>query len=156
MIRGVVLIRAGMSKNRRFYGENVLQQAAPIFENSRAYANHPSKSESKDRPERSIRDLTGFYKNVVYENGLLKADRYFTRTAAGNDAWEIAQDIAKGIAPSDLAGLSINAVGTGKVDTFEDGEALRVEGITSAISVDDVSVPAAGGGYALTASAGSD
>lgn len=156
VIRGVVLIRSGMSKNRRFYGDTVLQTAAPVFEGSRAYANHPSKSESKDRPERSIRDLTGFYKNVTYENGILKADRHFLRTSAGNDAWEIAQAVATGNAPPSLAGLSINAIGTGKVEPFEDGEALRVESITSAISVDDVSQAAAGGSYALTASAGDE
>jgi arsenate reductase-like glutaredoxin family protein len=156
VIKGVVLIRAGMSKNRRYYGEDVLKAAAPIFEAAKAYANHPSKAETKDRPERSIRDITGFYKNVIFENGAVRADRYFTRNQAGQDAWALAEDIISGRAPASLAGLSINAVGTGKVDKFEDGEALRVESITGALSIDDVSQPAAAGSYVFTASNGDE
>lgn len=151
VIHNVVLIRAGMSKNRRFYSEGVLQKAAGVFEGAKAYANHPSRAESKDRPERSVRDITGWYANVRYEEGALRGDRYFTRNQAGADAWAIAEDILSGRAPHTLAGLSINAVGTGKMDTFEDGEALRVESISAAVSVDDVSNPAAGGTYALVA-----
>jgi len=61
-----------------------------------------------------------------------------------------------GRAPSTLAGLSINAVGTGKMVKEDDGDVLEVESITHAISVDDVSSPAAGGGYTLVASSGDE
>lgn len=156
MIENVILIKAGMSANRRFYGEDVLQASAPVFEGAKAYANHPGRNEIKERPERSIRDITGWYDNVRYEAGALRANRHFTRNQAGLDAWAIAEDVINKRAPATLAGLSINAVGTGKTDKFEDGEALRVESITQALSVDDVTTPAAGGGYVLTASAGDD
>lgn len=156
VINGVVLIRAGKSANNRRYSEAVLQAAAPVFESSKAYANHPSRAEAKDRPERSIRDITGWYQNVRYESGRLVADRYFTRTQAGQDAWAIAEDVITKRAPATLAGLSINAVGTGKMVKEDDGDVLEVESITHAISVDDVSSPAAGGGYVLTASNGDE
>lgn len=156
VIRNVVLIRAGMSKNRRYYSEGVLQKAVSVFEGAKAYANHPTRAENKERPERSVRDITGWYANVRYTEGALRADRYFTRTQAGNDAWAIAEDILSKRAPATLAGLSINAVGTGQVEKFEDGEALRVESISQAVSVDDVSNPAAGGGYVLTAGSGDE
>ena len=156
VIENVILIKAGMSANRRFYSESVLQSSAPVFEGAKAYANHPAKSEHKERPERSIRDITGWYQNVRFESGALRADRFFTRNQAGNDAWAIAEDVITKRAPASLAGLSINAVGTGVKESFEDGEGLRVESITQALSVDDVTTPAAGGGYVLTASAGDD
>lgn len=156
VIKQVVLIRAGMSKNRRFYGEQTLKEAVAVFEGAKAYANHPSKDEQKNRPERSIRDITGWYSGVHYHEGAIRADRYFSRTQAGNDAWAIAEDIVSKRAPATLAGLSINAVGSGAPRKFDDGEALEVTAITAANSVDDVSIPAAGGGYTLTASDGGD
>lgn len=151
LIRGVVLLKAGLSVNRRLYPEAVLREAVTAFEGVRAYANHAPRGAKDDR---SIRDLTGWYANVRYENGALRADRHFTRTQAGQDAWAIAEDIVSGRAPSGLAGLSISAVGTGKTQRLDDGEALVVEAITAADSVDDVSSPAAGGAYVLTASTG--
>ena len=139
-IQGVVLIRAGMSKNRRYYSDSVLQAAVPVFEGAKAYADH-------GKGARSIRDVSGWYTNVAYREGKLMADRAFSRTQAGNDAWAIAEDIVSGRAPSSLAGLSINAIGTGQTKKFDDGDGLNVESITAAQSVDDVDNAAAGGSY---------
>lgn len=148
VIRNVRLIKAGMSLNRRHYPADVLRQAAPIFEGAKAYVGHADPRQPRDR----FRDLSGWYSNVRFEGDSLLADRHFTRTDAGNTAWAIAQDIADGRAPASLAGLSINAVGTGTNRKRDDGEVLEVESITSATSVDDVDAPAASGGYRLTAS----
>lgn len=141
-IKNVVLIRAGRSANDRYYPDQVLLSAAALFNNAASYANH-------DRGDdlisgRSMRDLTGWYQNVRYEGQALKADRYFTRTQAGEDAWQLAQQIVSGEAPKTLAGLSINAMGEGHID--EEGT-LMVDSITRVFSVDDVDVPAAGGAY---------
>lgn len=141
-IKNVVLIRAGRSANDRYYPDHVLLSAAALFNNAASYANH-------DRGEdlisgRSMRDVTGWYQNVRYEGQALKADRYFTRTQAGEDAWQLAQQIVSGEAPKTLAGLSINAMGEGHID--EEGT-LMVDSITRVFSVDDVDVPAAGGAY---------
>lgn len=142
-LQGVVLIRAGTSKNKRYYGESVLQAAAPIFENAPAYADHPQ----KPGQGRSIREFTGQYKNVRYENGALRADRVFAGTLAGQDALAIARDIIEGRITPNVAGLSINAVGSGKNAKREDGDVFEVESISAAQSVDDVANPAAGGSY---------
>lgn len=147
------IIVAGMSKNKRLYGEDVLKNAAPLFEGVKAFANHPTKAESKDRPERSVRDVTGWLSNVEYREGALYATRNFTRTQAGLDAWSLVEDITSGRAPAGLMGASINAVGRGKAS--DDG-VMIVESIDAVLSVDDVTTPAAGGGFALQASAGDD
>lgn len=154
VISGVVLIKAGMSVNRKYYPEKVLQESAPLFEGVHAFADHP---EMKDLDKtRGIRNITGWYTNVRYQEGKLLADRHFTRTQAGNDVWAIVEDIISGRAPASLAGLSINAVGPGRFKKYDDGDAIEVEGIRKARSVDDVTLPAAGGSYTLLASADDD
>lgn len=140
VLRNVRLIAAGMSLNRRQYSEEVLQKAAPLFEGVKAYDNHQSGS-------RPVSSLTGWYKDVRYERGALYADRYFSNTQAGRDVKSIAEDIVSGNAPKTLAGLSINAIGTGKTQKSDAGDVLVVESITRAESVDDVTNPAAGGLY---------
>lgn len=148
LLKGVVLIRSGMSLNRRFYSEDVLKNAVKVFEATKSYDSHK-------KGERQVSEISGWYSNVRYEEGALRADRYFSRTRAGQDVWSIAEDIVSGRAPRTLAGLSINAVGTGKSKKFDDGDALNVESISAATSIDDVSQPAAGGTY-LTASNGDE
>lgn len=147
ILRDVILIRSGKSLNKRNYPEAVLQSAVSVFEGSRAFDSHA-------KGERRVGELTGYYQNVRYENGTLKADRHFLPTTAGKDVMAVVEAIKNG-APRTLAGLSINAVGTGKVQKIDGEDILNVESITSANSVDDVVSPAAGGTY-LTASTGDE
>lgn len=144
VLKGVVLIRAGESANKRDYPAAVLQASVPVFEGVKAFADHPSRADLKERSERSVRDITGWYANVRYVEGKLVADRHFVPTQAGQDAWALAEMVATGKAPKSLAGLSINAVGSAR--KREDGGVV-VEAISYAHSVDDVTTPAAGGGY---------
>lgn len=147
VLRNVILIRSGKSLNKRNYPEAVLQSAVSVFEGSKAFDSHA-------KGERRVGELTGYYQNVRYEEGTLKADRYFLPTTAGKDVMAVVEAI-KGGAPRTLAGLSINAVGTGKVQKIDGEDVLNVESITAANSVDDVVSPAAGGTY-LTASTGDE
>lgn len=140
VLRNVVLIKAGMSKTRRHYSEEVLRKAAPLFEGARAFDSHKE-------GERRVGEITGYYTDVRYEKGALRADRHFTNTRAGRDVWEVAQAVASGQAPASLAGLSINARGAGKTKRLADGDAFMVESISDVISVDDVDAASAGGSY---------
>lgn len=141
VLRNVTLIRAGLSKNRRYYPETVLEKAAGLFEGVKAYNDH---SPFGHRPT----DITGWYTNVRYESGRLLADRHFTRTQSGCDVMTLAEDIVNKRAPASLSGLSIAVVGTGQEREFEDGAmGIEVESIVAAHSVDDVTEPAAGGSY---------
>lgn len=140
MLSNVVLIRAGKGKNGNFYPESTLQAAVGVFEGVRAYDGHAAGA-------RKVAEITGFYKDVRYDAGALKADRYFTDTAAGRDVWAVAESIAKGEAPVMLAGLSINASGTGKKRQMDGGEVFWVDAIKEGYSVDDVDNPAQFGSY---------
>lgn len=140
VLRNVTLITAGMSANRRLYSEAVLEKAAPLFEGVKAYDGHK-------RGPRSVGEITGWYTNVRYDGGKLRADRYFANTDAGRNVMAVAEDIVTGRAPASLAGLSINAVGTARSERRDGVDVTVVEAITGATSVDDVDVPAAGGTY---------
>jgi len=138
------LIRVGRSANGRIYRPEVLQKAAPLFEGVKTYANHPSASERRERPERSTRDVTGWLSDVEWREDALYATRHFTRTQAGQDAWALVEDVVTGRAPVTLIGASINAIG--RATRNDDGDWL-VESIDAVYSVDDVTTPAAGGGF---------
>jgi hypothetical protein len=139
-----VIIRAGVSKNKRYYSEALLQTALLLFEGVKTYANHP---QAKGNGERSVRELTGWIDGVEYQNGNLTGRRHFLRTQAGQDSWAIVEDIVNGKAPASLMGASINAIGKGKPGKMDNEEVLIVESIEAIHSVDDVTNAAAGGGW---------
>lgn len=139
-VENVILIKAGMSLNRRRYSESVLLAAAPLFEGVKAYNDHGF--------FQKVTDITGWYTNVRFEAGALRGTRHFTRNQAGQDVYAVVEDILNKVAPASLAGLSISAVGKGREAKGPDGEPYtEVEAITAAHSVDDVTEPAAGGAY---------
>ena len=141
------IIRAGKSKNNRMYSEEVLRTASPLFEAAKAFADHPSKSEVKDRPERSIRAISGWFSDVAFEEGALVATRHFTNNESGKDSWALVEQIVTGKAPATLMGASINAVGRGRMEKVNGEDILVVESIEGVVSCDDVSQPAAAGGW---------
>lgn len=141
-IARVTLIKPGWSANGRHYSATVLKNAASLFEGGQAYADHPGKTERKDRPERSVRDLVGWYSNVKQEtDGRLTAD------------FHIVQDWLKPVVRASvtenakLAGLSINALGETRMGEVDGKRGIIVEGIVKHNSTDVVTTPAAGGKF---------
>ena len=147
VIHNVRLIRVGESANRRHYDASVLEKAAPLFENVKSYSNHPARNEQRDQPERSVRDITGWFTHSEYRKDGIYATRHFTRNQAGQDSWALAEDIIAGRAPANLLELSINAIGKGKVKTIDGKQSVIVESIERVHSVDDVTTGAAGGSF---------
>jgi hypothetical protein len=137
------IIRVGRSANGRIYDAAVLRRAAPLFENVKTFADHPIDGRG-ERPERSVRQITGWLDNVEFREDGLYATRHFTRNQAGQDTWALVRDIVEGRAPATLLGGSINAVGRAR--RAENGD-LIVESIEAVHSVDDVTAPAAGGQF---------
>jgi hypothetical protein len=138
----VTLIRKGWSKNAppfdAYYSEAVLAAAAPLYEGVKAYADHPTETEMKDRPERSIRDIVGWYENVRVENGALRGELHLLESA---QPW--LSPLLK--EKPDLVGLSHNAMGKTKLAEAEGRTGRVVEAIAKVNSVDVVTTPAAGG-----------
>lgn len=143
----VTLIRAGWSANGKYYSRETLGRAVPAFEGARAYVNHPTVSEGKERPERDVRDMAGYYKNVRQaDDGSLKG----TLKLIGRNGDDLMPLVNEALTNKpDLLGLSINALGKTKMGEAEGRKGVLVEEIVSArsTSTDIVTTPAAGGKF---------
>lgn len=137
------IIRAGTSLRGTVYSPEVLQSALTLFEGAQTFADHPTADEDRLRPERSVRGITGWLTDVHWREDALWATRHFTRNQAGADMLSLIEDILSGKAPPSLMGASINIIGKGK---RANGKVI-IESIDRVVSVDDVTMPAAGGGF---------
>lgn len=128
----VVLIKEGMGnlKDRFFYSKQALRTAEErqLFNGVQAYADHPSALDEEIRPERSTKDIIGYYENVKYEEsedgqGMLVADLSVSTTISQD--WVLALltnsvDYSTKFKERDLVGLSINASGPAEPVSIED------------------------------------
>ena len=142
----VVLIRAGLSMNRVFYPDAVLREAAPRFEGARVLAR--SDEEHAQGKGKDVRNVVGWISGVKFAEGAAPDAGRLTgklNLAAGAkalrenlaDAWQRGK--------RDLAGLSIDADGTAKVEMREAQRVRVAKSITRVNSVDLVVDPGAGG-----------
>lgn len=136
----VCLIQPGDSLNGARYRPEVLEAAAPLFEGVKAFSDHATQHEMRERPERSVRDIVGWFDGVrMTESGLVA--RFHV---ADNARWlrELLLDCYEHGKPN-LIGFSIDAVAEGR--RSPDNQAFVVERILKVRSVDVVTEPAAGG-----------
>ena len=140
----ITLIKEGLTTDkRRYYPRSVLESAVTLFEGTQAFADHPTKSEMKDRPERSIRDLIGVYDSVRLDESSGVASIKANLNTMDSKPW-VRDLLNMAIESSSLCGASIHADGT-VLPKGRDGADL-VESIKSVFSTDIVTKPNAGGG----------
>ena len=153
-LSGIVLVE-GRSANGNVYTREALESGVKVFAGKPIYADHPGRSESVDRPERSVRDLVG---RLPVDPG----DLWVAEVTGGPHAGKLALQYRNGLL-SETAGWlatliregiagdqSINAFGVGRDDP-EGG--FIVEAFEQAISLDFVTTAAAGGRAQLEAAA---
>lgn len=153
----VVVVEEGFGNptDRNYYSKQALREAvtAGKFEGLRCYANHPSKSEERDRPERSIRDLIGNYRNGTYRevDGLGQAVAELHVIPGDDYDWarslieSAIADTDAGIAPK--AGISIDGSGVVQIREADDGPYFEVQSLDYLPSADVVTTPGAGGTF---------
>lgn len=119
----VALIQEGLGNLRDcyYYTRGALEGAAAngTFEGKKCYADHPSASDERDRPERSVRDIIGHFENVHIEeaddgSARLCADLIVFPTPAFEWARTLVSQairFSKKYPDRELVGLSINASG---------------------------------------------
>lgn len=116
----VVLIQEGLGNLRdaHYYTAQALQDAIPMFEGSKCYANHPARDEEENRPERSVRDIIGHFENVHVETIDGRAELRGSLVILANPSFEWARgqiihsiDYKKKFPDKHFVGLSINASG---------------------------------------------
>jgi hypothetical protein len=140
----VVALRSGVSKNGYGYGPEVVRSLAPLLEGARAFADHPGPHE---RPERSVRDLVGYYRDARVEERASGGQATMTRVVAtlhvlesAGWLWSLVQEaLAQGV--PDLVGVSIDA----EALVEEAGAVREVTRFVSLYSCDVVTRPSAGG-----------
>ena len=119
------LIQEGMGnfRDRFFYTRESLESAIAIFEGRKCYADHPSRTEESDRPERSVRDIIGHFENVHVEESddgcaMLVADLILLPDSPFEWARSLvrhAVEYGKRYPGQEFVGLSINASGDAEV-----------------------------------------
>lgn len=119
-----ILIREGMGnfRDRFFYTKEALKRAveSKLFEGVQCYADHPTEIQEQIQPERSTRDILGYYQNVTFEEGDDGAGRLIADLCVGNSIsldWAMSLltnsiDYSSKFRETDLVGLSINASGS--------------------------------------------
>lgn len=131
------IIEGNKQGSSAYYPASVLEAQADIVKpNTRIYLDHPSLDEAENRPERSARDIIGYFRTgSSYEDGNLVAEAEFF------SEW---QTWVKERAEAGVIGMSIR--GNGIVEESADGTPTltRFDHIRS---VDLVTEPGAGGGF---------
>jgi len=120
----VALIQEGMGNLRDafYYTRKALESGITAFEGKKCFADHPSRSDEEDRPERSVRDIVGHFENVHVEErddggAVLCADLVMLPDASFEWARSLvrhALEYSKKYDGQDFIGLSINASGDAK------------------------------------------
>lgn len=147
----VLLIQAGMSKNRRRYSEAVLRESVPLFEGARAFA---GKGVDHNPEERGVKSLVGWYTGARWVQDAphpTKRNQRVSGVAANFHISEAAPWLRSMMADAikrgkpDLVGFSI--VGDGETSVVRESrqQYIDVTKINTIESVDVVVNPAAGG-----------
>jgi hypothetical protein len=138
-----ILIQEGLGNLRDgfYYTREALESAVPVFEGKKIYADHPSSMDEQTRPERSVRDVLGYFENVQIEEGkdgrtMLTAS--VTMLDDPHYAWarglmRYAVNYSKKFPDKDFVGLSINATG--------DAEAVKLDDFAKESWIPETAVP---------------
>jgi hypothetical protein len=150
----------GNKRDKHFYPADVLRRAVAerVFEGAQAYADHPSKFDDSNRPERSVRDLVGYYFNVhlttVRDNkrgAAVEAVAAKFKIQEGCDWVDglIRESISyrQKFPDMNYTGISINADGDAEPVSINGQNVKSVTHISEVISADVVTKPARGGGF---------
>ncbi len=161
----VVVISEGLGnlRDRNFYtADSVRSMAKILAKGKQCYLDHPSQSEEQDRPERSVRDLCGFYFDPKIGTvsdpdtgetleacfATLKFDESEDGQLALSKV-KAALEYAKQFPNSKdvYAGISINGGGSSHPGTIRGLPVNMVTEIQEAFSADIVTKPARGGRF---------
>ncbi len=174
----VLLITEGLGNrvNMNYYGPEAMNSAPAVFEGAPMFFNHDSRFGQQNLPERDVRDMCGYYRNVRVETitaamatqyqlnpaevGKLavRADGNFENTDGGKLAYDKAVEAINyrknnPNAEHEYLGISINADGDSDRRTVSLGGVMTEVNYVLAFkkgigtSADEVTLPARGGKF---------
>lgn len=143
----VLLIQAGTSKNGTHYAPKVLREAASLYQNAPAYADH-SEDDASTYAGRSVKDKVGIFRDPRFEQvsvggKLTEGVTAKFRVYAGWLRDVLSESVADGSA--DFIGLSHNVSAEAPNAVIEGRNVRNVTRIHKVHSVDVVDQPSAGG-----------
>lgn len=149
----VTIIEEGMgnSKDKNYYSKEALAKAPNLFNKAKSYCDHPDAISEKTLPERSMRELVGWYSNCFVDNNpktnktrLRGKLHIFPDAKWLSDKIDtiLEEDTAK-----DLFGISINAIGKTRPAVMNGEQVNYVEAFQRVDSADVVTEPAARGRF---------
>ena len=151
----VILIREGLALSRRYFSRRVVEEIARAADGLRAFADHPTPTEDRERPVRSVKDMVGFYKDARTVEGKDAEGRTRLHAEARLHLFESAGWLATLVQESlacgypGVVGLSIDSIVRMQLGRPEGlpREVMVVEELMELKSVDVVTRPSAGGRF---------
>lgn len=149
----VTIIEEGLgnSKDRNYYSAEAMESGIATFDGAKAYADHPDAITEKTLPERSMKDLVGWYsdcftdKNPSTGKTRLRGKLHFFPSA--NWLTTMIDTILTDPTAKGLFGISINAVGKTRPGEMDGQSVNYVEEFQRVDSADVVTEPAARGKF---------
>lgn len=149
----VTIIEEGLgnSKDKNYYSKEALLSGPQVFNGAKAYCDHPDAITEKTLPERSMRDVVGWYSDCFTDTNpqtgkvRLRGKLHFFPDAK----WltDKIDTILTDPTAKNLFGISINAVGKTRPATMGGEEVNYVEQFQRVDSADVVTEPAARGKF---------
>jgi hypothetical protein len=149
----VTIIEEGMgnSKDRNFYSAEALTKGANLFNGTKAYADHPDAITEKTLPERSMKDLVGWYSNCQASKdpatGKVRITGKLHFFPAAKWLTDMIDTILTDPTAKGLFGISINAIGKTRPAHQGNDTVNYVEAFQRVDSADVVTEPAARGKF---------
>ena len=149
----VTIIEEGLgnSKDKNYYSAEALQSGPNVFNGAKAFCDHPDAISEKTLPERSMRDVVGWYTDCFTDkNPQTGKVRLRGKLHIFPDAKWLSDKIDTILTdPSakNLFGISINAIGKTRPATMQGEEVNYVEEFQRVDSADVVTEPAARGKF---------
>ncbi|MEX2439679.1 MAG: hypothetical protein WD739_07340 [Actinomycetota bacterium] len=137
----VAIIKAGASKNGKYYPAKMLAESVALFEGKPVLAR--SDDDHLKQRNKSVEKIVGWVDGIHFKNNAVRGRLHLSESAGGLrtlliDAWKRGK--------KDLVGLSIVGAAKSMRPTTKNGRRLAlVEGIRKVSSVDIVVDPSAGG-----------
>jgi hypothetical protein len=160
----VILITEGLGnlRDRNYYTKDAIAAAVEVFNGKQFFIDHPSADEEENRPERSIKELAGYFSDTAIgsikdpETGEDLSACFATLHFAESHPGQLALDQVKTAlqyqqqfkGTKDVyCGISINAGGISEPGEIEGMDVNVVHKIDDAFSADIVTKPARGGKF---------
>jgi hypothetical protein len=142
----VTVIKAGMSRNQRYYPDKVLREAVPLFEGARVFVK--SDADHLKGVGKDVRNIAGWITDAKFVEGAAKDQgrvigKLHLSAAMDNVRTLVADAWKRG--KRDLVGLSIDASGKAETVMREGVKVIEAQRITKVSSVDLIVEPGAGG-----------